>query len=118
MKLKKKQKFQAQIFNVGPNLTPDEAMKRAKKRATRDFRGASYDRVTGRIVLVCIALLGCKELPPPRCTPLDQRAFLLACEQALQLECDKSGVCISAAEFCPPALREVCPKPMCGEGVK
>jgi hypothetical protein len=32
-------------------------MRQAKKRATRDFRGSTYDRITGRVVLTCLMLL-------------------------------------------------------------
>jgi hypothetical protein len=40
-----------QRIQVGPGLDGREAMRRAKRRATRDFRGAKYDKRTGWMIL-------------------------------------------------------------------
>jgi len=40
-----------QRFTIAKNLTREEALRRAKRRATRDFRGFTYDPKTGAVVL-------------------------------------------------------------------
>jgi len=50
--VKRRAKFRPQVFKIAKGLTRDEAYRRTKKRATRDFRGFSYDAKTGRAVLI------------------------------------------------------------------
>jgi hypothetical protein len=41
-----------QVFRIAKHLTREEAYRRAKKRATRDFRGFHYDPKTGIAKLI------------------------------------------------------------------
>ncbi len=58
-------------------------------------------------VLLCS---GCSssQLPPDKCTPLHQRAYLAACERAL-LECSREGSLCPDLAVCHEVLAEVCP---------
>ncbi len=47
-----KNRGKPQKFRIAKNLTREEAFRRAKNRATRDFRGFSYDPKTGNVVLI------------------------------------------------------------------
>lgn len=63
-------------------------------------------------IVLMLWLTGCSStrLPPEKCTPLHQRAYLAACERAVLLECSRDGsqLCPDLA-VCKEALAEVCP---------
>lgn len=40
-----------QRFTIGKGYTRERALEVARKRATRDFRGFTYDPKTGKVVL-------------------------------------------------------------------
>ncbi len=49
--LKKPKKKPPQMFSVGKSLTRSEALTKAKKKATRDFRGFFYNPKNGVVIL-------------------------------------------------------------------
>lgn len=64
------------------------------------------------LAVVALLLLGCSStrLPPEKCTPLNQRAALDACERALKLECElRPEIACPDTAICKDALAEVCP---------
>lgn len=72
----------------------------------------------GLAIAVGIALMlwltGCSSarLPPEKCKPLHQRAYLAACERALRLECEmRPDLACPDVAICREALAEVCPSP-------
>jgi hypothetical protein len=49
---KAKVKFGAQTFKLAKGLDPKEAFKKAKAKATREFRGFNYNSATGIAKLI------------------------------------------------------------------
>ena len=47
-----KRKKGPQVFKIGKNYTREKAFSVARKRATRDFRGFTYNPKTGRAELI------------------------------------------------------------------
>jgi hypothetical protein len=62
-------------------------------------------------VVAVLLLTGCSssQLPPDKCTPLHQRAYLAACERAVLLECSREGSLCPDLAVCHEVLAEVCP---------
>jgi hypothetical protein len=58
-----------------------------------------------------LPLSGCSStrLPPEKCTPLHQRAYLAACERTVLLECSRENALCPDLAVCKEALAEVCP---------
>lgn len=52
MTKKKSAKFAKQEFTIAKGLSQSDAYKAASKKATRDFRGMKYDKVTGKVTLI------------------------------------------------------------------
>lgn len=61
--------------------------------------------------VAALLLTGCSssQLPPDKCTPLHQRAYLAACERAVLLECSREGSLCPDLAVCHEVLAEVCP---------
>jgi len=49
---KKPKKKPPQVFQIGKNYTREYAFKVARKKATRDFRGFTYNPSTGKATLI------------------------------------------------------------------
>ncbi len=73
---------------------------------------AAWFLAAGLLVIAFVLLLtGCSsaQLPPDKCTPLHQRAYLAACERVVLLECSREGSLCPDLAVCHEVLAEVCP---------